>query len=60
MAAGRLDAYYERGLKRWDEAAGLLLVAEAGGDLADLEGEPHGVIAAATPQRFDELAAFVA
>ena len=60
VAAGRIDAYYERGLKRWDEAAGLLLVAEAGGSLADLEGEPHGVIAAATPQLFDELAAFVA
>ena len=60
VAAGRVDAYYERGLKRWDEAAGLLLVAEAGGTLADLEGEPHGVIAAATPQLFDELAAFVA
>ena len=60
VAAGRVDAYYERGLKRWDEAAGLLLVAEAGGTLADLDGEPHGVIAAATPQLFDELAAFVA
>jgi len=60
VAAGRVDAYYERGLKRWDEAAGLLLVAEAGGRLADLQGEPHGVIAAATPQLFDELAAFVA
>jgi myo-inositol-1(or 4)-monophosphatase len=60
VAAGRVDAYYERGLKRWDEAAGLLLVAEAGGTLADLDGEPHGVIAAATPQLFDELLAFVA
>ena len=60
VAAGRGDAYYERGLQRWDEAAGLLLAAEAGGTLADLEGEPHGVIAAATPQLFDELAAFVA
>jgi len=59
VAAGRVDAYYERGLKRWDEAAGLLLVSEAGGRLADLDGEPHGVIAAATPELFDELAAFV-
>ena len=59
VAAGRVDAYYERGVKPWDEAAGRLLVMEAGGTLADLEGEPHGVIAAATPQLFDELVALV-
>ena len=49
LAAGRVDAFYERGLKRWDEAAGRLLVTEAGGVTNDLPGEPHGVIAAATP-----------
>jgi myo-inositol-1(or 4)-monophosphatase len=48
VAAGRVDAFYERGLKRWDEAAGRLLVAEAGGVAEDLDGEPRGVIAAAT------------
>jgi myo-inositol-1(or 4)-monophosphatase len=48
VAAGRVDAYYERGLQRWDEAAGRLLVTEAGGVVADLAGEPHGVIAAGT------------
>lgn len=31
IAAGRLDAYFERGLQPWDMAAGFLLVAEAGG-----------------------------
>lgn len=31
VAAGRLDAYYERGVSPWDVAAGVLLVAEAGG-----------------------------
>ncbi|KJL36176.1 Inositol-1-monophosphatase [Microbacterium ginsengisoli] len=31
VAAGRLDGYYERGLKPWDIAAGALLVEEAGG-----------------------------
>ena len=60
VAAGRVDAYYERGLKRWDEAAGLLLVREAGGVTADLEGEPHGVVAAATPELLEELIPFVA
>jgi myo-inositol-1(or 4)-monophosphatase len=60
VAAGRVDAYYERGLKRWDEAAGLLVVREAGGVTADLEGEPHGVVAAATPELLEELMPFVA
>ena len=49
VACGRVDAFYERGLKRWDEAAGRLLVEEAGGVVKDLEGEPAGVLAAATP-----------
>jgi myo-inositol-1(or 4)-monophosphatase len=31
VAAGRLDAFYEHGLKEWDHAAGDLLVSEAGG-----------------------------
>jgi myo-inositol-1(or 4)-monophosphatase len=48
VAAGRFDAFYERHLKRWDEAAGILLVREAGGVLMDLPDEPHGVIAAGT------------
>jgi myo-inositol-1(or 4)-monophosphatase len=60
VAAGRVDAYYERGLKRWDEAAGLLLVHEAGGVTADLDGEPHGVVAAGTPELLEELMPFVA
>ena len=60
VAAGRVDAYYERGLKRWDEAAGLLLVREAGGVTEELHGEPHGVVAAATPELLEELRPFVA
>jgi myo-inositol-1(or 4)-monophosphatase len=55
VAAGRVDAFYERGLKRWDEAAGILLVHEAGGVTADLDGGPHGVVAAATQELLDEL-----
>jgi myo-inositol-1(or 4)-monophosphatase len=55
VAAGRVDAFYERGLQRWDEAAGRLLVHEAGGITADLEGEPHGVVAAGTPELLEEL-----
>jgi myo-inositol-1(or 4)-monophosphatase len=55
VAAGRVDAFYERGLKAWDEAAGRLLVKEAGGVVRDLDGEPHGVAAGATTDLLDEL-----
>jgi len=37
-AAGRFDAYWERGIKPWDLAAGILLVREAGGVVTDLSG----------------------
>ena len=59
LAAGRVDAFYERGLKAWDRAAGDLLVREAGGVSGSLAGEPPGMIAAATPQLFEELGALV-
>ncbi len=38
VAAGRFDAFWERGLKPWDVAAGILLVKEAGGVVSDLDG----------------------
>ena len=38
VAAGRLDAYWERDLQPWDMAAGILLVREAGGFATDCEG----------------------
>ena len=38
LAAGRFDAYWERGLKAWDVAAGILMVREAGGVITDLTG----------------------
>lgn len=59
LAAGRLDGYWERGLEPWDWAAGRLLVAEAGGAVADLPGEPHGLAAASAPL-LPELVALVA
>ncbi len=37
VAAGRFDGYWERGLSRWDMAAGVLLVAEAGGVVSDAD-----------------------
>jgi myo-inositol-1(or 4)-monophosphatase len=38
VAAGRLDGYWERSLKPWDMAAGLILVREAGGFVTDCDG----------------------
>ena len=38
VAAGRLDAFWEIGLAKWDIAAGALLIREAGGLVADING----------------------
>lgn len=51
VAAGRMDAYFEIGLKPWDVAAGALLVREAGGVVTDFEGNDaveasHSILAA--------------
>ena len=40
VACGRLDAYWERGLKLWDIAAGAILVQEAGGTVTDYDRSP--------------------
>jgi myo-inositol-1(or 4)-monophosphatase len=45
VAAGRLDFFWEFGLKPWDVAAGTLLVSEAGGRVSDMRGAPHSVTA---------------
>jgi myo-inositol-1(or 4)-monophosphatase len=58
VAAGRLDGYYERGVKRWDIAAGSLIVVEAGGRVVPLEGGRPGV-AAAGPALVETLANLV-
>lgn len=47
VAAGRLDGYYEHGLKHWDSAAGLLVAAEAGAVVSGLRGRPPGVLTVA-------------
>ncbi len=38
VASGRLDGFWEFGLKEWDMAAGALLILEAGGFVADCDG----------------------
>ena len=49
VACGRVDGYYESSTERWDKAAGVLLVREAGGIVTDLpnpSGTSPGVVAA--------------
>lgn len=43
VACGRLDFFWEFGLKPWDIAAGSLIVQEAGGRVSDLHGNAHSV-----------------
>jgi myo-inositol-1(or 4)-monophosphatase len=58
VACGRVDGYYERGLKPWDWAAGRLIASEAGAAVHDLPGEPVGTVAA-SPRIAHELARLV-
>ncbi|MFP5394312.1 MAG: inositol monophosphatase family protein [Gammaproteobacteria bacterium] len=59
VAAGRSDAFFEKGLKPWDIAAGALLVTEAGGIVGEFNGESEylykGDIIAANPKVFAQL-----
>ena len=57
VAAGRVDAFYERGLNHWDYAAGGLIAAEAGATLGGLAGRPAGpeMAIAADPVLFGHL-----
>ena len=43
VASGRLDFFWEFGLKPWDQAAGTLLVEEAGGKISDMSGHSHSI-----------------
>src|SRR6266536_494263 len=43
VSCGRLDIFWEFGLKPWDMAAGVLLVTEAGGRISDMRGGTHSV-----------------
>ena len=57
VAAGRLDAYWERGVKPWDVAAGVLIVTEAKGRVSSLgrDADPvHSGAILATNQAFHD------
>jgi myo-inositol-1(or 4)-monophosphatase len=58
VAAGRLDGFWEIGLKPWDTAAGTLLIREAGGLVGTLDGgeyRQNGNIVAGNPRIFNAL-----
>jgi myo-inositol-1(or 4)-monophosphatase len=57
VAAGRVDAYYERGTHPWDHAAGALLVEEAGGRIGGAPGgrPGNGMVIAAGADFFAKL-----
>jgi myo-inositol-1(or 4)-monophosphatase len=59
VAAGRLDGFWELGLKPWDMAAGALMIVEAGGIVADVNGGDRfldtGEILAGSPKVFEAL-----
>jgi myo-inositol-1(or 4)-monophosphatase len=59
VAAGRVDAFFERGLHHWDWAAGRLLVEEAGGTCAWLDDGWPGLLAASHDGLLGELRPFV-
>jgi myo-inositol-1(or 4)-monophosphatase len=46
VACGRVDAFWEFGLRPWDVAAGSLLVEEAGGHVSNLDGTMLDISAA--------------
>lgn len=59
VACGRLDGFFERGLKPWDMAAGMLLITEAGGLVGNYAGESRqmeqGEVMAGNPKAFAQM-----
>jgi len=64
VATGSLDAYWATSLKKWDVAAGLLIVREAGGKVTGLDGgdinidKPH-LVATGQEALHEELVAIL-
>jgi myo-inositol-1(or 4)-monophosphatase len=61
VAAGRVDAYVEQGLKPWDLAAGALIATEAGAAVTGLDGgaPDERLVLACPPQLHPQLLAVV-
>ncbi len=64
VGAGKLDGYWEMGLRPWDVAAGQLVVREVGGVVSDFAGHDDGLpcesVVAAVPGLHEELLAIIA
>jgi myo-inositol-1(or 4)-monophosphatase len=59
VAAGRVDAFFEFGLSKWDIAAGTLMIREAGGRISDFLGTDgfleSGNVVAGNPKTYAAL-----
>jgi myo-inositol-1(or 4)-monophosphatase len=64
VAAGRYAAYWELGIAPWDQAAGILIVREAGGRVTDPGGTDSipatPMVVASNTLVHDELCAVIA
>ncbi len=64
VAAGRVDGFWELGLKKWDIAAGALIIREAGGRISDFQGSDayleSGNVIAGTPKVYAALSKLLA
>ncbi len=59
VANGRLDAFYQRGMQRWDYAAGALIAEEAGARVEHPTPANGQLMVAASPRVFDPLVALL-
>ena len=59
VAAGHIDGWAQPNVDAWDWLPGRLLVQEAGGRTAVIDGDPLAWFVAAAPGTFDELVALV-
>lgn len=63
VACGRYDGFWEQGLSPWDVAAGGLMILEAGGLIADFNGEGNwlhdGTLVCGTPKVFAPMLATI-
>ena len=64
VAAGRVDGFWELGLKKWDIAAGALMIREAGGRISDFNGTDgylqSGNLVAGNPKVYAALSRLLA
>ena len=64
VAAGRVDGFWELGLRKWDVAAGALIIREAGGRISDFHGTDayldSGNVVAGTPKVYAALSKLLA